>query len=309
MKKILLVLWLSGCVLLAKDHPRPRILGIAHISLFVHDLTTSRAFYRDFLGFQEPFDLKKEDGSLSMTFFKVGDHQYIELSPEREAGSDRLNHWAIETDDAEGMRQYLAEHGVKVPATTPKGRIGNLNFMVKDPEGHDLEIVQYPATGKTAQAYGKFMPTERISTHIRHVGIIVTKLDPEMKFFTEVLGFSETWRGNSAASKTLSWVNLKVPDGKDYVELMLYEAAPEATKRGSAHHLSLEVPDATASVAALNGKEYRQRYQRTIEIRTGINRKRQVNLFDPDGTRTELMEPNTVDGKPALPSTAPPPGM
>jgi hypothetical protein len=40
-------------------------------------------------------------------------------------------------------------------------------------------------------------------------------------------------------------------------------------------------------------------------VRLGINRKRQANLFDPDGTRTELMEPNTIDGKPTPSSTAP----
>jgi lactoylglutathione lyase len=44
-----------------------------------------------------------------------------------------------------------------------------------------------------------------------------------------------------------------------------------------------------------------------LEIRTGTNRKRQLNLYDPDGTRLELMEPHTVDGKPAPPSTAAPP--
>jgi lactoylglutathione lyase len=44
-----------------------------------------------------------------------------------------------------------------------------------------------------------------------------------------------------------------------------------------------------------------------MEIRTGVNRKRQINVFDPDGTRVELMEPNTVDGVPAPSSTAAPP--
>ena len=43
------------------------------------------------------------------------------------------------------------------------------------------------------------------------------------------------------------------------------------------------------------------------EIRAGINRKRQINYYDPDGTRVELMEPTTVDGKPAPSSSAPPP--
>jgi lactoylglutathione lyase len=44
-----------------------------------------------------------------------------------------------------------------------------------------------------------------------------------------------------------------------------------------------------------------------MEIKTGINRKRQLNLYDPDGTRIELMEGRTVDGKPTPPSSAPPP--
>jgi hypothetical protein len=91
------------------------------------------------------------------------------------------------------------------------------------------------------------------------------------------------------------------------VEFMLYKDAPAPDKRGSAHHLSLEVPDVNISIAALNKNPYRQQYARKIEIRTGINRKHQVNLFDPDGTRTELMEPGTVDGKPAASSNAPPP--
>ncbi len=296
----------AGFSLVAQDNPRPRISGLAHISLYAHDYEKSRAFYRDFLRFEEPYTLNNADGLPSMTFFKINDRQFIEISPEREANSDRLNHYAIETDNAEAMRKYLAGRGGKVPDQLPKGRIGNLNFMIRDPEGHNIEIVEYPPDSQTSLTGGKFMSANRISPHLRHVGIIVTDLGVESKFYTDVLGFTETWRG-SGNGKQLSWVNLKVPDGSDYVEFMLYNEAPAPAKRGGAHHLSLDVPDAQASVAKLNATPYRQQYTRPIEIRTGINRKRQVNLFDPDGTRTELMEPNTVDGKPAPASNLPPP--
>ena len=40
-------------------------------------------------------------------------------------------------------------------------------------------------------------------------------------------------------------------------------------------------------------------------MHVGKNGKRQVNLYDPDGTRVELMEPKTVDGKAVASSTAP----
>jgi lactoylglutathione lyase len=307
MKLRLTIALFASVAVFGAEPQRPPILGVAHISLFAHDYESSRAFYHEFLGFEEPYSLKNADGSPSMTFFKVNDRQYVELSPEKTAGSDRLNHYAIQTTDAEAMRQYLRARGIEVPDRAPKGRIGNLNFMIKDPEGHSVEIVQYAPDSRTVQENGKYMSDARISQRMMHVGIIVTDLDAETKFYTEVLGFKETWRGSSTG-KVLSWTNLKVPDGDDYIEFMLYKDAPDADKRGSAHHLCLEVPDVKASIEKLSRTSYRTKYTRPIEAKTGINRKRQVNLFDPDGTRTELMEPRTVDGVPAPSSTAPPPG-
>jgi len=180
--------------------------------LFAHDYQASRAYYHDFLGFEEPYSLKNADGSPSITFFKVNDKQYIEVSPEKTAASDRLNHYAIETTDAEAMRQYLASRGVAVPDHVSKGRIGNLNYMIKDPEGHSIEeIVQYLADGWTIREKGKYMPANRISMRMMHVGILVTKFEDDMKFYQDVLGFQETWRGSSTG-RTLSWVNLEVPE-------------------------------------------------------------------------------------------------
>jgi catechol 2,3-dioxygenase-like lactoylglutathione lyase family enzyme len=105
----------------------------------------------------------------------------------------------------------------------------------------------------------------------------------------------------------LSWVNLKVPDGDDHIEFMLYDKLPPPDARGGKHHASLMVPDLDKTVAELKKRAIGGLYSQDIQIQTGINRKRQVNLFDPDGTRIELMEPTTVDGKPAPSSTAPPP--
>src|SRR5436305_4000327 len=158
----------------------------------------------------------------------------------------------------------------------------------------------------TVREYGKYMPDSRISKHMMHVGIIVTNLDRARQFYGDLLGFKEIWRGSKSGTE-LSWTNMKVPDGEDYIEFMLYKEPPAPTKRGSAHHLCLEVPDAKATIAALDAKPYRKEYTQPLEIRTGVNRKHQVNIFDPDGTRTEVMEPVTVDGKPAPWSNAPPP--
>jgi catechol 2,3-dioxygenase-like lactoylglutathione lyase family enzyme len=297
---------LSVGFLPAQAPQRPKIIGISHIALWAHDYERSRKFYGDFLGFQEPYSLNNPDGSAIMTFFKVNDHQYIELYPEPQANSDRLSHISLETDDIEGLRVYLASKGVAVPEHAHKARIGNLGFDIIDPAGHKLEMVQYMPGGKTVEAYGKYMSETRISKRMTHVGLIVTKLDPEYKFYTEILGFKETWRGSSTG-RVLSWVNLKVPDGDDYVEFMLSADEPDPTHRGTAHHLCLQVPDVAAALETLKARPYFKNYDHPIEQHVGVNRKRQANLFDPDGTRTELMEPQTLDGTPTPPSTAPPP--
>ena len=301
------ILWLSiALVANAQSPERPRILGIAHVAFHVSDIEKSRAFYKDFLGFAEPFRLDNPDGSLSLTFIKINDRQYLELFPGLEPGADRLHHVALETDNAERMRAYLSSRGIKVPDHVPKGRIGNLNFNITDPDGHTIEIVEHAPDGWSMRDKGKFLPDSRISDHLLHAGILVHNVDAAMRFYGEILGFREIWRGSSNG-KTLSWVNMQVPDGGDYIEFMLYRDLPPGDKRGSEHHICLRVPDVTAAQAKLETRPYRASYSRGLEPHTGINRKRQLNLFDPDGSRSELMEPVTVDGIPAPPSQAPPP--
>lgn len=289
----------------AGEPARPHIAGIAHMAIYVHDMEKSRAFYHDFLGYEEPYHLDNPDGSLSMTFFKVNDRQYIEVFPEKAPGTDRLNHIAIETDDIEAMRRYLAAKGAKVPEKAGVGRIKNANFNITDPDGHTVEIVQYMPDGWTVREEGKHTP-DRVSTRMMHVGILVGSLEPAMQFYGGILGFQEIWRG-SRDGKTLDWVNMKAPDGDTYIEFMLYDRLPAPTARGTAHHICLEVPDIDKAKAWLEARPAAKQYTRTLEIRTGINRKRQLNIYDPDGTRLELMEPHTADGKPAPPSTAAPP--
>jgi hypothetical protein len=104
----------------------------------------------------------------------------------------------------------------------------------------------------------------------------------------------------------LSWINMRVPDGDDYVEFMLfYRNAPD--KFGTKNHISLVVPDVTKSVAILEARPAFKTYGKELNVATGVNQKRQVNLYDPDGNRVELMEANTITGKPTPSSTAPPP--
>jgi len=309
MKRLALLVFLLSVVgptQTADPVKRSHILGVAHMAVYVSDLQKARAFYKDFLGYEEPYVLKREDGSDRIAFIKINEDQYLELFAETPKQDGRLNHISLFTDSAETMRTYLGSQGVKVPEKVGKGKIGNSNFNITDPDGHTVEIVQYEPDSWTRREKGKYLPSTRISTHMAHVGVTVGGLDPAMKFYRDVLGFQEFWRGSSSG-KVLSWVNMRVPDGDDYLEFMLYLTPPDAEQLGVKNHICLITPDIAKAVATLEARPARRNYARPIEIKTGVNGKRQANLFDPDGTRVELMEPNTADGKPVPPSPAPAP--
>jgi lactoylglutathione lyase len=294
------------CVGLAAAAERPRILGLAHVAVAVSDVEQARAFYGGILGFAEPFLLRNADGSLSMTFYKINEDQYVEVFPGLDASPDRLRHIAFHTDNVEALRAYLASRGIQVPDRVPKGRIGNSNFTIKDPDGHLVEFVQYEPDGWTRREKGKHLGANRVSTRLLHAGILVGNIEAANAFYGETLGFRETWRG-SRDGKTLDWVNMRVPDGDDYIEYMLYTKMPAPNARGVQHHICLEVPDGKQALDALEKNPNRKTYTRPLEPRTGTNRRWQLNLYDADGTRTELMEPRTVDGIAPPSATAPPP--
>jgi catechol 2,3-dioxygenase-like lactoylglutathione lyase family enzyme len=295
---------------------RPRITGLSHVALWVRDLGKSREFYKGYLGFDEPYSLDNKAGGVLLTWIKVNDRQSIELFPVGEdtpKDGDSLYHVALETDDAQGMLDYLNSKGVKapggkpLPVTAKAGRIGNLNYFTEDPDGHIVEFTQYMPNGWTLEKAGQFMPATRVALRMSHAGIIVRNLDASLRFYRDILGFREFWRGSSDG-KTLSWVNLRTPEGRDYIELMLYGERPSLAQLHVLNHLCLEVPDAAAAAEMLKARPLPAGCPAPAPIRIGRNGKRQINCFDPDGTRVEVMEANTTDGRPVAPSEAPPPG-
>jgi catechol 2,3-dioxygenase-like lactoylglutathione lyase family enzyme len=284
---------------------RPKIIGVAHIALWVSDVAQSRVFYKDFLGYEEPYQLNNPDGSLAMDFIKINDRQNVELYPGLKPGQDRLHHIAFYVEDAEAMRVYLGSRGVTVPDRVTRARIGTINVSVKDAEGHTVEFVQDQPDSWAARAKGKFLGVDPLSVRMTHVGFMVCNFSGTMKFYCDILGFTEFWRGAARTSDTVSWTNLRLPDSNDYIELMLHGEPPHPDNRGEEHHFCLEVPDIPAAMAWLERRPARPTYPRPIATRTGVNRKRQVNLYGPDGSRVELMEAQTIDGVPAPSSTLP----
>jgi lactoylglutathione lyase len=284
------------CVLLATSAiaqnagvKRPDIVGVAHIGLKTNDLAASRNFYGRDLGFAEPFTLDKPEGGLLLTYFKVNDHQYIEVFPDLKSETeDRLSHIAFETTDARQLRDYLAAHGVKVPDTVHPGRDRNLSFMIQDPDGHNVEFVQYLPGSLHASNFGKFLPDTRISTHMIHVGVTVANQEAADRLYRDILGFQEKWHGGMQDDRT-DWVDMRVPEGTDWLEYMLNVHNPSPRTLGVMHHLALGVPSVAAGYKTLTG-----RGMQIEQPKIGRDGKWQLNLYDPNRTRAELMEPTPV---------------
>src|SRR5690349_13785706 len=102
---IILALCLVSLLALAADPPRPRITGISHVAFFTTDPAKAKEFYGHLLGLPvSRQDAYACDGqSIELETGKPGEH------------SDLIAHVAFATDDADGMRRYLAAHGVAVP--------------------------------------------------------------------------------------------------------------------------------------------------------------------------------------------------
>jgi catechol 2,3-dioxygenase-like lactoylglutathione lyase family enzyme len=289
---------------------RPQITGISHVGYFVSDLPKAIFFWHDLLGFDEYTTLDRPGtDQIRIAFIKINDHQHIELFTDKPpAPPSMMSHLCFSVSSVDQMRAYLRARGFDVKTGNGgKTRTGDYAFEIRDPDGTLIEFVQSLPTGIEMQDAGKFMPPTRISDAIYHVGFLVGNLDKSLAFYEGVLGFHETWRGSSNG-KELSWVNLQAPNGKDYIELMLYDKTP--SDFGTKNHVSLLVPDMQKAIAELESRPaYKSylTYGKPLEMHVGKNGKRQVNLYDPDGTRVELMEAQTADGKPVASATAPPP--
>ncbi|WP_321475581.1 VOC family protein [uncultured Paludibaculum sp.] len=278
---------------LAQTNPtpkRPRIVGVAHIALRTDNLDAARKFYSQQLGFQEAFQLARPEGGLMLVYFKVNDHQYVEVFPDWRGPEQLvLSHVAFETDNAPQLRDYLAANGVKVPETVKKGMDGNMSFMIRDPDGHDIEFVQYLPGSLHSRAFGKFLPATRVSERIIHVGTTVSDRAAYDHLYRDILGFREFWHGGMRDDRT-DWVDMRVPDGTDWFEYMLNVDNPSARTLGVMNHMALGVADVQAGYKTVLSRGLTPAEGPKI----GRDGKWQLNLYDPNLTRAELMEPKPV---------------
>ena len=263
---------------------RPRITGIDHVSLRVADAARARRFYGELLGLR----LARADEA-TRQHYAVGTRQTLLVDADLRPGEDeRLRLLAFSTPDLEALAAHLTAKGIEVKRTSDKPA----TITVTDPDGHPLAFVEraWPPPGAGTPP----APRDReLSRRILHAGLTIRDEAAANKFYKDVLGFGEIWRGGRSEGVT-DWINMRVPDGTDYLEYMLVSSPPDRRQRGVLHHVALLVPDIQAAWEAAGARTPPGEQAGLGPPNVGRNGRWQLNLYDADGTRTELMEPFRV---------------
>jgi lactoylglutathione lyase len=126
-----------------------------------------------------------------------------------------------------------------------------------------------------------------------HIGLTIRDAASADRFYKDALGFSEIWRGGRPEGAT-NWINMRVPEGTDYLEYMLTATSADRRQLGTAHHIALLVTDIQAALEAVRARTADGDPNHRAIPQIGVNRRWQLNVYDPDGTRIEFMEPWTV---------------
>lgn len=238
------------------DTEAGRVREIGAIGLTVSNMERSVAFYRDVLGFEKVSDAEVAGPAYErltglaglrarVVSMRLG-AEHIELTeflaprgraaPADSRSNDAwFQHVAIITNDIEQGYLWLRRHKVRQVSASPQ-RLPDWNpnaggikaFYFRDPDGHPLEILEFPPDKGAAQWH---RPSDGIFLGIDHTAIVVTDTGSSLRFYRDVLGLrvvgeSENWgaeqeRLNDVVGARLRITTLRAASGPG-VELLEY---------------------------------------------------------------------------------------
>ena len=290
---------------------RPKITGIDHVDFYTTSPELNQKLYFNVLGLQSSSGSSTPMEPAQIQCFWVG-RQWVGYSPAPDPKStNRLDHVAFGTENVEALRTYLSSKGVAVPDTVTPSDQGFQSFVVKDPEGHPIEFVERNrmhfrvGLDRPGLKDGTEERGDPVSRRLIHAGFVVHDRAAEDRFFKEILGFRPYWHGGMVPDRT-DWVAMQVPDGTDWIEYMLnVKPNPDQHTLGVMNHISLGVKDMNTAQMKLESHGWKPHGDEHSQI--GRDGKLQLNVFDPDQTRIELMEFTPVDKPCCSEFTAPHP--
>jgi len=273
------------------------IAGVAGITFRVSDLDKSRRYYDGVLGFAEAFTLKDAGGRVASVFFKVNDDQFVEIVPGLAPGAmNRQVRVVFQSTDLKRLQALYAERGLNPTAIT-KGPDGNPVFRIMGPDNATLDFIEYAPGSEQAKVRGKFLDARRLSTHLWHVGIYTKDRDSVRPFYQDKLGFAG---GRDLPGGRGEYIETPSSDRNTETKFPPLDPNNQATRAqydrevmGAVQHFAIEVTDMRATRDA--AQERGRLTDLQVRAHVGNNRHWLMHLFDPDGSRTEVMETAVQD--------------
>jgi catechol 2,3-dioxygenase-like lactoylglutathione lyase family enzyme len=310
-----------------------RAEAVTMVGLTVSDMDSSVTFYTRVLDFSKvsddevagrPYeDLTGVFGvRLRVVRLRLGG-EYLQLTqylasqgrpaPVDSRSNDRwFQHVAIIVRDMDSAYARLRAFKVRQASTGPQllpktipNAAGIRAFYFRDPDGHPLEVLQFPPDKGDAKWHAG---TERLFLGIDHTAIVVADTKASLAFYRDVLGFrvagesmnfgTEQEHLNNVRGARLRITSLRAPAGPG-VEFLEYLAPrdgrtyPSDERPNDLVHwqTTVLVPDAGAAAAAVRQGEFRLITSSPVELPdTALGFRRSVLVRDPDGHAVQLVE-------------------
>ena len=302
------------------------IAAVLSVGMTVSDMERSVELYSTVLGFERVSDTEVAGSSyeqltgvfglrMRVVTMKLGD-EVLELTeyltpmgrriPEDSRSNDRwFQHIAVIVRDMDQAYERLRRHGVRHASTGPqrlpdwnKNAAGIVAFYFMDPDGHVLEVLQFPE-GKGDPKWHR--PTDNLFLGVDHTAIVVENTEASLKFYGGHLGLAKVGESenhgteqehlNNVFGARLRITTMKAAKGPG-IEFLQYltprdgRPMPHDTRGNDIWHWQtrLQTQDAEAAARALRAEDFRM-----ISAQAGAIPGRELgfsNAFlarDPDG--------------------------
>jgi len=305
------------------------VVAVDSVGITVADLDRSVAFFGEVLGFEKTAEVEVTGEAyenlqgvfgvrMRVARLRLGDES-IELTqylapegrpvPVDSRSNDRwFQHIAIIVGDMDRayawLRQNKVRHASSGPQTLPNWNpnAGGIRaFYFKDPDGHALEILQFPP-GKGASKWHQ--ESDRLFLGIDHTAIVVADTEASLRFYRDALGFAVAGQSenhgteqehlNNVAGARLRITGLRAATGPG-IELLQYlnpsdgRPLPADLRANDLAHWQTQVRVAEVDAASLEATGSNSVSRGVVSIPSAERGVRRAQLVrDPDGHAVEL---------------------
>jgi catechol 2,3-dioxygenase-like lactoylglutathione lyase family enzyme len=308
------------------------VKSVEAVGITVSDMDRSLEFFSKVLSFEKVSDVEvwgteyeRMQGVFGLRMrvarMRLGD-EFVELTeylapkgrpvPVDSRSNDQwFQHIAIVVSDMDKAYQHLRAHKVQHASTGPqqipdwnKAAGGIRAFYFRDPDGHNLEVIYFPA----GKGDARWQRKDRLFLGIDHTAIVVSDTERSLKFYRDVLGMKlagqsenygiEQERLNNVFGARLRIHGLRAQAGPgleflDYLAPRDGRPIPIDSRANDLWHWQTGMGVAGVELAAQKLREKQGRFispgvvtlpERTLGFAKGLL------VRDPDGHAVQLME-------------------